>query len=202
MSNFFSNSQPDLIGMKTMNDLVDMVIDKDSEKLKDVIPIKKPVNGLSSFINNFIKPNLLPIILIVLFVGFLLFRYFSVKEERFNPAAPVDAQINRASYVDVNLPVIYDSKELEDVSDEDMLRRMKKKEKPFEKSPYINPDDYHSSEEREQVIYGTDVWMNEPDAVPNPFYDNNYVTSTSDAVNFATEKNKKSLNAAARMMFD
>jgi hypothetical protein len=59
-----------------------------------------------------------------------------------------------------------------------------------------------SGDEREEVIYGSNSWLNQQDGIPNPFFGNDYVTTTGDAINFASEKNKKSLDLAANMIFN
>ena len=219
MTDFFSGSKPDLISMKSMNDLVDIVVEggnatgivkQGSDNINNLEQFIKNSTkpspfDLKSIYQNYIKPNLLPIIIIIVFVTFFLFRYYSVKEEKFNPAEPVDTQVNRNSYVDINLPVLYDVEQINKLSEEEMIKKMKKKSKPFEMSP---PElksceiTGNSGDEREEVIYGSNSWLNQQDGIPNPFFGNDYVTTTGDAINFASEKNKSSLDLAANMIFN
>ena len=219
MTDFFSNSKPDLISMKSMNDLVDIVVEggnasgivkQGSDNINNLEQFIKNSSkpspfDLKSIYQNYIKPNLLPIIIIIVFIGFFLFRYYAVKEEKFNPAEPVDTQVNRNSYVDINLPVLYDVEQINKLSEEEMIKKMKKKSKPFESSPpqisscQIVGD---SGDEREEVRYGSNSWLNQQDGIPNPFFGNDYVTTTGDAINFASEKNKSSLDLAANMIFN
>jgi hypothetical protein len=219
MTDFFSGSKPDLISMKSMNDLVDIVVEggnasgivkQGSDNINNLEQFIKNSSkpspfDLKSIYQNYIKPNLLPLIIIVVFIGFFLFRYYSVKEEKFNPAEPVDTQINRNSYVDINLPVLYEVEQINKLSEEEMINKMKKKSKQFESSPpQINSCQIagDSGDEREEVIYGSNSWLNQQDGIPNPFFGNDYVTTTGDAINYASEKNKKSLDLAANMIFN
>jgi hypothetical protein len=219
MTDFFSGSKPDLISMKSMNDLVDIVVEggnasgivkQGSDNINNLEQFIKNSSkpspfDLKSIYQNYIKPNLLPIIIIIVFIAFFLFRYYSVKEEKFNPGEPVDTQVNRNSYVDINLPVLYDVEQINKLSEEEMIKKMKKKSKQFESSPpQINSCDIagNSGDEREEVIYGSNSWLNQQDGIPNPFFGNDYVTTTGDAINFASEKNKKSLDLAANMIFN
>ncbi len=219
MTDFFSGSKPDLISMKSMNDLVDIVVEggnasgivkQGSDNINNLEQFIKNSSkpspfDLKSIYQNYIKPNLLPIIIIIVFIAFFLFRYYSVKEEKFNPGEPVDTQVNRNSYVDVNLPVLYDVEQINKLSEEELINKMKKKSKPFEKSPpHINSCEINgdSGDEREEVIYGSNSWLNQQDGYPNAFFGNDYVSTTGDAINFSSEKNKKSLDLAANMIFN
>jgi hypothetical protein len=223
MNDFFSGSKPDLISMKSMNDLVNIVVEGGISNLgagtAEIVTIgggsennNNNLNSLLQNINkptmfnpkeiyqNYIKPNLLPIIIILLFVLFVLYRYFSIKEEKFNPGEPVDAQINRNSYVDVNIPVLYDIEKITQISDDEMINKIKKKSTPFEKSPRVSVNK-RPEEDREEVIYGTNVWENPDDGIPNPLYDVDFVSSTASAVHFNNEQNRSSLDTAAKMIF-
>jgi hypothetical protein len=208
MTDFFSGTKPDLISIKSLNDLVEIVVEGGAENLQQAISnATKPASfNIKNFYNDYIMPNLLPIIIIAIVVFFALFRYFSLKDEKnennkenFNPAQPIDVQENRNSYVDVNLPVLYNIKDIDDISEDEMIKKMKKKSKSFEKSPQIAYCE--GRPEREETIYGSDVWINQPNGEPHPLYGNDYVTTTADAVLFNNDRNKSSLDAATNMIF-
>jgi hypothetical protein len=223
MNDFFSGSKPDLISMKSMNDLVNIVVEGGINNLgagtADIVTVgggsenNNNLNSLLQNINkptvfnpkeiyqNYIKPNILPIIIILVFILFVIYRYFSVKEEKFNPGEPIDIQTNRNSYVDVNIPVLYDIEKITQISDDEMINKIKKKSTPFENSPKINKDK-KPEEDREEVIYGTNVWENPDDGIPNPLYDVDFVSSTASAVHFNNEYNRSSLDTAAKMIFN
>jgi hypothetical protein len=217
MNNFFSGSKPDLISMKSMNDLVDIVVEGGSnaiigqvgeqgiENIQNIIQNtnKSTPFNLKDIFQNYIRPNLLPIIIILVFFLFVFFRYYTVQEEKFNPGEPIDSQINRNSYVDVNIPVLYDVEKITNMSEDEMIKKMKKKSVPFESSPKTDNTCYGKQKEtREEVIYGSNQWANQDDGIPNPYYDNDYVTSTAEAVHFNNTLNKQSLDSAAKMIFN
>ena len=207
MADFFSGSKPDLISMKSMNDLVDIVFEGGAaENVQNAITtLTKPTSfDIKNIYAEYIKPNILAIVIIVIFGLCILFRYFSLKDEKFNPAQPIDTQTNRNNYVsgiDVNIPVLYDLEEINKLTDEEILKKMKKKSKQFEKSPNINSCNRRPGEEREEVIYGSNAWSGQYDGELNPMFGNDYVTTTSMAVDFNNERNKTSLNSAANMIF-
>jgi hypothetical protein len=217
MADFFSGSKPDLISMKSVNDLVDIVFDGGAvENIQNVQNVQniqnafttltKPISfDIKNIYTEYIKPNILAIIIILLFAFFIFFRYFSLKDEKFNPAQPIDSQPNRNNYVsgvDVNIPVLYDLEEINKLTDDEILNKMKKKSKQFEKSPTINKCDGRPGEEREEVIYGSTAWANQNNGELNPMYGNDYVKTTAMAVEFNNERNKDSLHSATKMIFE
>ena len=195
-----------------MNDLVDIVYEGGAlENVENALTnITKPASfDIKTFYVNYIKPNLLPIIIILLFITCILFRYFSIndenKKEKFNPAQPIDTQVNHNNYVsgvEVNIPVLYDIEEINKLSDDELLKKMKKKSKPFEKSPQVNKCDSNKGDEREETIYGSNSWENQDDGYPNPMFGNDYITTTSSAVDFNNDRNKSTLDSASRMIFN
>ena len=122
MTDFFSGSKPDLISLKTINDLA-VIVGEDSPATQIIKPLTKKTD-IKSIYTNYIKPNLVPIILIVAFLLFLLVRYMTLKDtktavgkEEFNAAQSVFEQPNHNNYVSGDA-VIYD---LEDNIDENEL---------------------------------------------------------------------------------
>ena len=65
-TNFFSNTNPDLISSKTFSDLNKMVI-IDDEPVKET---KTLINTSITFYKKYIQPNLIPILIIILFISF------------------------------------------------------------------------------------------------------------------------------------
>ena len=190
-----------------MNDLVDIVFEGGAvENVQNAITtLTKPTSfDIKNIYTEYIKPNLLAIIIILIFCLCIIFRYFSLKDEKFNPAQPIDSQINRNNYVsgiDVNIPVLYNLDEINKLSDEEILQKMKKKSKQFEKSPNLNNCDGRPGDDREEVIYGSNAWESQYDGFPNPMYGNDYISTTATAVQFNNDRNKASLDSAANMIF-
>jgi len=210
MSDFFSGSKPDLISLKCINDLV-------------ILGGKSPENLLTLQVNNqwepknlyynYIKPNIVPIVLILLFLLALLIRYFMLKnnpeinkKESFNPAESVCVQPNHNNYITPG-SIVYDVDD--NIDENELFEKIKKKtEIPFDKCinedktrnlPIEQPDD----DDKEIIYKGRDEWLNQFNSFDNPFYGNNLVTSTADAVKYGLEQNNKSidLDKIARDMF-
>lgn len=171
MSEFFSGSKPDLISMKSINELTANVFIASSQDIPNncgvinqISILKNPFN-IKTFFLNYIKPNLLPVIIILVFIGFLVFRYVSKDEkdihqqdkikqqneivnnvqdnytnkEYFNPSLPIPLQTDRMEYPTAGLrpPKYPDNKELE-LSIDDVFEKMKRKHGPS----YDDYDDY------------------------------------------------------------
>ena len=210
MSDFFSGSKPDLISLKSINDLAVLA----AGSPENLVPFqtKKPWDA-KSFYYSYIKQNLVPIVLILLFLLALLIRYFMLKEnpeinkkENFNAAESVFEQPNHNNYVSADT-IVYD---LEDNIDENELMEkiIQKSKVPFDehvvedklREVHIEqPDD----DDREIIYKGRDDWLNQFDGYDNPFFGNNMVTSTASAVQFGLKQNNEAvdLNKMAKKMF-
>ena len=212
MTDFFSGSKPDLISLKTINDLAVLAGGEDSPATKIMKPLTKKTD-IKSIYTNYIKPNLVPIILIVAFLLFLLVRYMTLKDtktvgkEEFNAAQSVFEQPNHNNYVSGD-SVIYD---LEDNIDEnELIEKIKEKTKvPFDEHVVEDQNKNNEMEfeecddnSREIVYKGSSEWLNQDDGFPNPFYGNNLVSSTGTAVQFGLQKNQNSLDLLAKKMFN
>ena len=214
MSDFFSGSKPDLISLKSINDLAIIV----NNSPEHIIPINCSSRKWDpkSFFNTYIKPNIVPIVLILVFLIALLIRYFMLKEnneintkEDFNAAQSVFEQPNHNNYISADT-VIYD---LEDNIDENelmekIMQKQQVKSHPFDehviedkvREVHVEESD---NDDREIIYKGRDDWLNQFDGYENPFFGNNMVTSTASAVQFGLKQNNDSvdLDKMARKMF-
>ena len=214
MTDFFSGSKPDLISLKTINDLA--VLAGGDSATQIIKPVIKKTD-IKSIYNNYIKPNIVPIVLIVAFLLFLLVRYMTLKDtqinnttlknkEEFNAAQSVYEQPNHNNYVSGDA-IIYD---LEDNIDEnELIEKIKAKtEMPFDE--HIEEDKLRNKEmefedcddnSREIIYKGRSDWLNQDDGFPNPFFGNNLVSSTGAAVQFGLQKNQNSIDVMAKKIF-
>jgi len=215
MSDFFSGSKPDLISLKSINDLAILA----AGSPENLIPFQttKPWDA-KSFYNSYIKPNMVPIVLILLFILALFIRYFMLKDnveinkkenishENFNAVESVFEQPNHNNYISGD-SVIYD---LEDNIDENELMEkiINKSKVPFDEHVVVDkvreihveqPDD----DDREIIYKGRGDWLNQLDGYDNPYFGNNMVTSTASAVQFGLKQNNESvdLDKMAKKMF-
>ena len=76
------NTNPDLISAKSMTELTNIVANADIIKKAPTLS-ESTVN----FYKRFIQPNLLPIIIVVIFISFMVYRYmtYSNEKEKFDP---------------------------------------------------------------------------------------------------------------------
>jgi hypothetical protein len=223
MSEFFSGSKPDLISMKSINELTANVFVASSQDIPNnggvinqTTLLKNPFN-IKTFFLNYIKPNLLPVIIILAFIGFLIFRYVSRDEkeikkqdkimnneiinvqdnytnkEYFNPSLPISLQTDRMEYPTAGLrpPKYPDNKELE-LSIDDVFEKMKKKHGPsYDDVPNMYNCEFENPESRESIYMGNTSWISQPDGAKNLVYnENNLVSSTGNFVQFGIEKNR------------
>ena len=101
MSEFFSGSKPELISMKSINELTANVFGGSSQEATIINPVNQQKNilknpfNIKTFFLNYIKPNLLPVLIILVFIGFLIFRYLSRDDEvKVNEVNGVNGGIN------------------------------------------------------------------------------------------------------------
>jgi hypothetical protein len=113
MSEFFSGSKPDLISMKSINELTATVFVLSSQDIPTTGIVNNPNNvnninilrnplNIKTFFVNYIKPNLLPVIIILIFIGFLVFRYFSKDESNQYNSKSNSNQINQSNFNQIN----------------------------------------------------------------------------------------------------
>lgn len=238
MSEFFSGSKPDLISMKSINDLTANVFVASSQDIpingrvtNQTLILKNPFN-IKTFFLNYIKPNLLPVIIILVFIGFLVFRYVSKDEtneinetnkvnrgikkvnrntskEDFNPSMPINLQTDKMEYPTAGLrpPKYYDDPELE-ISIDEVFNKMKQKHGPqYDNPPSMDYCEFENPESRETTYIGNTSWISQPDGAKNVVYnENNLVSSTGDFVQFGIEKNrdanKSSFDDIAKRIFN
>lgn len=218
MNEYFSGTRPDLISMKALNDLAPFI--QHSDNFNTIV---QNINGgtqssIKIFYDTYIKPNILPIIIIVIFIGCIILRYLSVhdnkttnitnltnsKIENFNPAKPVFAQKNHNKYVEPPMEELKNTQLLYDMDDELFNKIISRTEEPslnLDNVPIIDPLVSDPLEFREQIHTSNNEWENQSDGLPNPFYGNNYISSTADAVDYTMNINKQNMNMATRQIF-
>jgi hypothetical protein len=228
MNEYFSGTRPDLISMKSLNDLAPFIQNSDNFNMiagnnnfgKTTI---KTNNNLTNFYEYYIRPNILPIIIIIIFVGCIIIRYLSVNDnpknnkctplnkeddtlnsnvqkshiENFNPAKPVFSQKNHNVYVEPPKVELEKTQILYDLDDDLFNKIIDPTVEPsinLDNVPYIVPSVSDPLEYREQIQNSKNEWANQSEGLPNPFYGNNYISSTADAINFTRYLDKQNMN--------
>jgi len=189
---YFSGVQPDLISGKSLKDLNTTLL----KPVPNIQPVWK--ENVSGFYNNYVAPNVFPIIMIVLVGIFLLIKYIMKNEkEHFNPSKPIKKQKNRNHYVDGKNDIHYDESEYPymdivdevDYDDNDLG------------DGYDEKQDIYDDRQRYSGIY--DQWSGQQDtSIAHPYgYDDNFVSSSADAIRMGTSENRKSIDELAKIMF-
>jgi hypothetical protein len=193
---FFSNSKPDLINKKTIRTMEKMLV--------MVEPIKEPtvIDSFCSFYNNYISPNLFVLILLIIFCLFLTYKYFlkQSKEDEledfrpaFNPTLPTEEQNSFVHYLPDDIPL--------NVADRVVIRS---EIEPPSLPPAVLPDIPKPWYSREINTGLENSYEYQPDhIIPHPYdWPNNFVSSTSESVDYMTDKNKKNFNDLAQKIFN
>jgi len=203
-NNFFSNTNPDLISSKSLNDL-DKLIISESKNIKVGGTL---IESSFDFYKKYIQPNLLPIIIIIVFVVFIIYRYMTKKPkqeinqsdniEQFDP----NKSVNDPSQTKLELSETPQHADLDNTMNE-FVREKEIDEILNDDSLY--EDVIHRPPEGGRAVYrGTEnKWDGyHDDLMDHPYgYDNNYIESTNEMLNFATGQNKTKINDVAKRLF-
>jgi len=178
---FFSNTNPDLISSKTFSDLNKMVI-IDDEPVKET---KTLINTSITFYKKYIQPNLIPILIIILFISFMIYRYMTYKKDDVKKKKKKKLK-NQNIIIDqeniINPPIISEQIVTTQTIDNVIDSVIKQNDDILD-----DEDIYEIMEEK-----STDIENNDDD--DNQHQDNNYI-------NFAANVNRGSLNDANKKIF-
>lgn len=194
-NNFFSNTNPDLVDSALLKNLNETVIVSDNKKMTTF--------GESSlnFYKKFIQPNLIPIIVIVLFVGFMIYRYMTLKNETFDPSKhPSDKTQTKLEHSEIN-PHELDNvinKYIKDKENEELEGQIDEEElmKEFYKTNnnIENREDYHGAKD----LY-IDSNLN---VLDHPYgYESDFLKMENEMANFSIGRNKSTIDDAASKIF-
>lgn len=194
-NDFFSNTNPDLISVKSLNELTNIIVTTEN--------IKKPATLSESTVNfykRFVQPNLLPIIIVIIFISFMIYRYmtYSADNEKFDPNKSINDPTQTKLELSERNPYEFDNtmnKILRDKEANDILN---------DESIYDNLIDRNEFNDRE-VYRGTqNPWEGEKDdEMEHPYgYENKYIETTNNMVDFATKKNKTALDNVSKLVFN
>jgi len=197
---YFSGTKPDLINNKTIK-VLDKMLDvpyTPKNKIKS--------NFICSFYENYIESNLFPIFVIIIFALFLIYKYYAKdltkkkkkkKKENFLPTFnsyyPTDMQNPYVNYLPDTIP--------QKVGDEYLTYN---DINPPIKYPQKYPPIPNKIREYEIYTGIENTYKNAQDPnLPNALgLPSNYNTTTEEAMEFMTSKNKKNLDALAGILFE
>lgn len=195
-NDFFSNTNPDLVSLKSLNELNDNVLVNDT--------VKKMSNlGESSinFYKKYIQPNLIPIIVLVIFIIFIIYRYMSKNQEKdkekFDPSKPIDDpkqtklelhEIGRHHELDNIINNIVEKNEIDEILNDDMIY-----------------EDLYKPEnsDREEYRGAINKFKNDKTIkMDHPYgYDNDFIEMENTMLEFTTKQNKSKIDEATSLLF-
>jgi hypothetical protein len=193
-NNFFSNTNPDLVDSSLLKNLNETVI---------VNTTKKTTLSESSlnFYKKFIQPNLIPIIVIILFIGFIIYRYLTRKNEKFDPSKhPSDITQTKLEHSEIN-PHELDNvinTYIKDKENEELEGQIDENE--LLKSFYKPNDDVYN---REDYSGASDLYIDSNlNILDHPYsYESDFLKMENDMANFSINRNKSSIDNATSKIF-
>ena len=223
--NFFSKTSPDLVSLKSINDInVEMFsesIDSNNNGCNNYFN-----NNIYKFYKTYIQPNLIAIVIIVLFFSLIIYRYMTHQRkqkknkrkdnkiiEDFDPSKSVKSQVNRNLYIgDVLNPETVKTSEMIDASSryndithilddtlyDDELNNI------GEQTGRSNFIDDEKIESVTSLNNRFDIREKDDDYIlEHPLgFDNAFVETTNDSIQYANNKNRKVLDQLAKKMFE
>jgi len=198
---YFSGTIPELISSKTIKN-----ISKTLQTGGDISPPSWTENVVT-FYQNYIQPNLFPIIVLIIISVYLFIMYVLKrdKDETFDASVQVTKQPKVAEPAVDNIPVQYNGKL---TNRKDIIKTLSEEDrKALDTIPLDDNNDmgdvdeiYYSNPKRRKLddrevytgIYNDWNGENQED----------YVRTTGDAIMYGTDNNRKSLDELAQMMFN
>jgi hypothetical protein len=191
---FFSNTNPDLISAKSIPELTKIIVD--SDPAKKVITLSE---STLTFYKKYIQPNIIPIIIVIIFISLMIYRYMTNNsKEKFDPNKSVnDPTQTQLELSETPKHYEFDNVINQVVSDKEM------NEIYNDESIYENLIDRNEFNDREVFRGVNNPWEGEKDdEMEHPYgYDNRYIETTNNMVDFSTKKNKSALDDAFNRMF-
>jgi len=196
-NDFFSNTNPDLVSLKSLNELNDNVVVDDA--------VKKMSNlGETSinFYKKYIQPNIIPIIVLIIFIVFIVYRYMSKNQEetkeKFDPSKPIDDpkqtklelhETGRHHELDNIINNIVEKNEIEEILNDDMIY-----------------EDLYKPENSDREVYTGTINKFKNDKtikMDHPYdYDNDFIEMENTMLDFTTKQNKSKIDEASSLLFN
>jgi len=200
-SDFFSNTNPDLISTKSINDLNEAVVVSDTGT-----QMKTLAGSCEGIYKTYIKPNLIPIIILVAFVSFMIYRYMTKKtsdefKEEFDPSKSINDNTQKT----LNLHETDNHHELDNVIN-NIIQKNEVEEILNDDSIYdmlYTPDKEKKLDERIQYGGTKNKFYNQKTIkMDHPYgYDNDFIEMENNMLDYATTQNKSKVDEASSMIF-
>jgi len=197
-NDFFSNTNPNLINSEVLNNLNNRVIIDSPTKTTSTLS-----TSIKDFYKKYVQQNIIPIIIIVLFVTFMIYRYMTHKTEiteKFDPSKALDdptqttLELHETSNhhdldnVINNIVNAQESSELDRIITDDRLY-----------------DNLYKPDENDREMYNgikNRFENDKPIMMDHPYgYDNDFMTMENNMLRFSTERNKTAVDEASSLVF-
>jgi hypothetical protein len=192
-NDFFSNTHPDLISTKSLTDLDKIIIGSNDAGQKTITSL---TDSLIQFYKKYIQANVLPIVIIIIFLAFIIYRYMS-KNEQFDPSKSISAQQNLLEQTDILNNKVRKENNLNIENIDEILD---------DESIYDNLNFKPVSDSNSREVYtGTNNrWAgSQDDEMEHPLgYENNFISTTADTIGAFASRNKETINLASKMIFN
>ena len=189
--NFFSNSKPELLSNNALEQLKKLARISESRQA----PVIKTL-PVSDFYKNWLRPNLVPIIIVIIFTAFLLYRFMATQNEN------LDVKVAN----DINNKIHNNNDELYDEYKKILSNKSKANDIDIESILTDDMYDFAIKENkrtREKITSGIkNSWENVAEPLMNPFISSpNVIQPDFEATQFAVKQNKNILDKVAEELF-
>jgi len=193
-SDFFSNTNPDLISVKSFNDLDNAIVVSETGKKLSTLG-----ESALNFYKKFIQPNLIPLVILLAFITFIIYRYMTNRKnnsEKFDPSKPNDApeqtrlELHETNHHELDNVInnIIQKNEIDEILNDDIIYE-----------DLYKPD----NSDREEYTGTVNKFKKTPVIkMDHPYdYDNNFIEVENDMLEFTTTQNKSKIDEASSMIF-
>ena len=202
-SDFFSNTNPDLISLKSVNDLNDAIIINDSSKKMSTL-----AESSITFYKKFIQPNVIPIVILIGFIIFIIYRYMTKKQKPVKESFDPSKSINDPTQTTLNLHETDNRHEFDNVIN-NIIEKNEIDEILNDDSIYqdlYKPDKLDKLDKYDREIYRgvTNKFKNaQTIKMDHPYgYDNDFMEMENEMMDFSTSRNKLKIDEASSMIFN
>ncbi len=195
-NNFYSKTNPELVTAKAIDELNSTIIVTDTTKA--------PTLGNSSLniYKKYIKPNIIPIVILVAFIAFMIYRYMTNKKikdkESFDPSKKLSDPTQKALELhetenhhefDHVINQVIEKNEIDEILNDNSIYDDIYKPDPHERQDYTGTNN--------KALNDPIIKMDHPYG-----YDNDFIELENKMLDFSTSRNKQTIDRASSMIFD
>ncbi len=196
-NNFYSKTNPELVTAKAIDELNSTIIVTDTTKA--------PTLGNSSLniYKKYIKPNIVPIVILIAFIAFMVYRYMTnkkikEKKESFDPSKKLTDptqqalelhETDRHHEFDHVINQVVEKNEIDEILNDNSIYDDIYKPDPSERQDYAGTNN--------KALNDPIIKMDHPYG-----YDNDFIELENKMLDFSTTKNKQSIDQVSSLIFN